>query len=121
MFDWKVTDPTKHKALTGQTNDLILSNLEYLSRAGANIILRCPLIPGINDDQSHLEGIATLSKRHEIAVEIMPYHPLGMGKLKNLSSCEKISKNNLPVSFPSDETKQNWVEALKKLGCNMYM
>jgi len=62
LFDYKATDYSRHVELTGMGNKLILSNLDYLYHNGASIILRCPLIPGINDIPEHLEGIAELSR-----------------------------------------------------------
>ena len=59
-----------------------LKNLKLLSDSGKQIVLRCPLIPGINDRREHAENIAALSRAHRgvISIEIEPYHPLGVTK-----------------------------------------
>ncbi len=46
LFDYKETDPIKHKNFTGASNELIMKNLTELYKHDAKIILRCPLIPG---------------------------------------------------------------------------
>jgi glycyl-radical enzyme activating protein len=76
LFDYKVTDNKKHKDLTGGGNRQILKNLEYLISNKAEVILRCPLIPTINDEEKHLEGIAEIIKKYpEISsIEIISYH-----------------------------------------------
>jgi glycyl-radical enzyme activating protein len=115
LFDYKETDPEKHKVLTGVSNEMVLSNLDYLCTNGADIILRCPLIPGVNDAEAHLKGIASISKKYSQlnAINIMAYHDLGNHKaervgrdapLENLKSVDEI-------------TKANWMETLEKLEC----
>ncbi len=82
LFDCKETDEKNHIKYVGVKNDLILSNLETLNKAGAATILRCPIIPGVNDRQEHFESIARLSDKFACikSVEFMPYHPLGLQK-----------------------------------------
>ena len=58
----KITDPEEHRKWTGQDNRLIRENLKMLYREGAEIILRCPVIPGVNDTPEHFRGIAELTK-----------------------------------------------------------
>lgn len=86
LFDYKLTDPEKHKAYTGVSNQSILSNLEALDEAGAPVILRCPMIPGVNLAKGHYEGIARLANRLQRCEEVhlMPYHPLGISKSDQL-------------------------------------
>jgi glycyl-radical enzyme activating protein len=81
LLDWKCSDDSRHRALTGVGNARIGAAVELLAQAGARIWLRCPLIPGLNDDDGHLAGIAALSRRPAIErVEIMPFHRHGAGK-----------------------------------------
>ncbi|MHC5058215.1 MAG: glycyl-radical enzyme activating protein [Planctomycetota bacterium] len=85
LFDCKATDPARHEELTGVTNELLLENLRRLHAGGARVRLRCPLVPGLNDDPSHLEGIARLAAElgqlGDIdGVEILPYHALAKAK-----------------------------------------
>ncbi len=88
LFDIKTTDPEKHKAITGQDSGQIRSNLEFLDRNGARLILRCPLVPGVNDSPEELNGIARLanSLSHIEKIEIEPYHTLGITKSKRLGN-----------------------------------
>ena len=48
LYDLKHMDSEKHLRYTGVSNDKILHNLKQLSRQGASIIIRLPVIPGIN-------------------------------------------------------------------------
>jgi len=82
LFDWKESDNEKHLQFTGVSNEPIKQNLELLCELGAKVILRCPIIPGLNDTESHLKGIAELAAQHSCitAVNIMAFHKLGDGK-----------------------------------------
>ena len=65
---------------------MIIENLSTLDKIQAKVILRCPIIPGINDTEDHFKGIADIGSGHDcvIAIELMPYHPLGVSKSKHL-------------------------------------
>jgi pyruvate formate lyase activating enzyme len=90
LFDYKETDPEKHKAFTGRDNRQILENLRAMDRAGAEIVLRCPIVPGFNLRDEHLEGIArtAASLAHCAGVHVMGYHRLGAGKRKRFGMDE---------------------------------
>jgi pyruvate formate lyase activating enzyme len=86
LFDLKALDPVTHYANTGVDNAGILANLRQLSGSGAEIIIRIPLIPGVNDDMPSLskigEFIAALPRKHP--VDLLPYHAAAAGKYKQL-------------------------------------
>ena len=86
LFDWKESDPVRHKKYTGVDNRRILENLTRLDAAGKEIVLRCPIIPSVNDRSDHLTGIAALASRFPSIREIVlePYHTLGVGKYERL-------------------------------------
>jgi glycyl-radical enzyme activating protein len=116
LFDYKATDPDLHRVLTGVSNEPVLKNLEYLHEAGASIIIRCPLIPGVNDDDRHLAAIAELDRRlpNLRAIHLMAYHNTGREKAGRLG-CES------PLGYlPSadEAAKQRWLTTLQDLGCN---
>jgi glycyl-radical enzyme activating protein len=82
LYDYKATDPEKHRRLCGVDNLLILANLELLCGLGSRVVLRLPLIPGINDDEEHFRGVAGLMRRFPSIeyAQIMPFHNLGASK-----------------------------------------
>ena len=115
LFDYKVTDPDKHKALCGVNNSTILKNFEYVYSKGKDIILRLPLIPGVNDTPDHFDGIAEIMKSHPriLKAEIMPYHTFGIGKTEELG---KSPDENMPVTGATNEDVSIWLEELHKRG-----
>jgi pyruvate formate lyase activating enzyme len=85
-YDVKLWDPVAHERLTGSSNELILANLERLAKAKARIIVRVPIIPGLNDDCENVRRIAEHVVRGKLAekIELLPYHRLGKDKYVRL-------------------------------------
>jgi len=88
-YDLKLFDASGHKKWTGMTNDLILSNLEFLRGRKCPVVLRCPIIPGVNDNAEHADALNKLCESGDfVGVERIPYHALGQSKYEDLgSSC----------------------------------
>jgi pyruvate formate lyase activating enzyme len=86
FFDIKHTDDAEHKKLTGVSNKLILDNLRAIQSVAKEIIIRTPLIPGMNDDESNIRETAKLCARLDkvSSWEILPYHRLGEHKYESL-------------------------------------
>jgi pyruvate formate lyase activating enzyme len=86
LYDLKHMDSEKHYRYTGVPNEMILTNLKCLSRQGARIIIRLPLIPGINDDRENIErtGAFLSSLAGVNQVNILPYHRTAAAKYKSL-------------------------------------
>jgi pyruvate formate lyase activating enzyme len=111
LFDLKHLDPEKHLDQTGVSNELILKNLEMILDSGSEVMIRIPVIPGINDDASHLNAvIAYLNSLKTPAIKminLLPYHKAGLAKYR------KFNRENTmePVEQPSKER----MKELKKL------
>jgi pyruvate formate lyase activating enzyme len=99
LFDFKETDPARHREFTGQSNVLILENLLALHATGARIQLQCPIIPGCNDREDHFAGIAALANSlpHLEGVRLLPYHPLGKSKLARFGLAEERRMARQPM------------------------
>lgn len=86
LWDLKETDDILHKKYTGVSNDLIINNLYKLNKKQKKIILRCIIIPSINDRDDHLKRIAEIANDLEnvIEINIEPYNSLGEFKYETL-------------------------------------
>lgn len=83
LYDIKAMDPEKHKRLTGVDNSQILKNLRMLFDMGADVTVRMPLVPHLNDSDEDISALAAFLKENEgrfRLAEIMPYHSLGVSK-----------------------------------------
>ncbi|MBQ3141333.1 MAG: glycyl-radical enzyme activating protein [Clostridia bacterium] len=110
LYDYKLTDPEEHRRCTGVSNRRILENLRLLNENGASVILRCPIIPGINDTPQHFSGIASLAEELDCikAIDVEPYHPLGSSKAALLGRDYALKG----LTFPAEEEVQNWLTAI---------
>lgn len=90
LFDLKLADAEAHRRHTGVDNALILANLEAASAAAAELWLRIPLIPAVNDAPAALDGLAAVARslpnRHRVF--LLPCHDLGGGKRRRLAAAE---------------------------------
>lgn len=86
FFDLKIMDSARHKQYTGVTNERILANIEAASKINDNIIVRVPVITGVNDSDENMSALAKflLAKTSITRVELLPYHKLGLEKMTAL-------------------------------------
>lgn len=87
LYDIKLFSEEEHRKYTGVSNRQIRKNLHLLDQIGANIVLRCPIIPNINMTDEHFDALAELAAglKHVTAIHLEPYHPLGLSKAQQLS------------------------------------
>lgn len=112
LWDVKETDPALHRQYTGADNGLILDNLRRLDALGAQIVLRCPVIPGYNDRSDHFASIAALanSLQHVQRIDVEPYHPLGESKSESIGQPSALSG----IVMPTDAQIREWIAAIAR-------
>ncbi len=118
MYDLKVMDPERHRRYTGVSNALILKNLKELSKAGSNVVVRVPLIPGVNDDDGNIRelGELLLTLRNVKDVSLLPYHKAGVEKQRRLTR----SKDSIFTSVPPPQERLEEIMAyLENFGLNV--
>jgi len=113
IYDLKHMNSTHHRKVTGVLNEPILSNLHALSERGHRILVRIPLIPGINDDGQNLrqsgEFLASLPKLE--GVEVMGYHNIAQAKYEALGR-EYQLPDTKPRQMQTCSTRRNCWKAL---------
>ena len=82
MCDLKIFDEALHIKYTGLSNLTIKENIARLSQTGIPMIVRTPVIGGVNDEVEEIRKIVEfLSDLEKIQVyELLTYHPLGVSK-----------------------------------------
>jgi pyruvate formate lyase activating enzyme len=114
MYDLKLMDEARHRKFTGVSNDLIVRNLKALVNRGHNIVLRVPIIPGINDDDESMRqigGFAAALPRLS-AIDLLPYHHIGLDKYTRLDRTYRLPETRPP----SDERMAEIAALLSELG-----
>ncbi len=87
FIDVKHMNPHIHKEKTGVSNDLILKNIESLTRSTytGRLVLRMPVIEGFNDTDENIEAVAEFMYSNNLAeINILPFHRLGSSKWNQL-------------------------------------
>lgn len=88
LYDIKLMDTNLHKQYMGVTNDLILDNLKQLSKEGAVLWIRIPIIKGLNDMEDNMKQLAIFLKEENILakqIHLLPYHNTGSNKYARLN------------------------------------
>jgi pyruvate formate lyase activating enzyme len=111
LFDLKETNPGRHRLYTGISNRQILASLRLLVSSGAEVTLRCPVIPGLNDRADHFAAIGRLAEElgRVAEIQLMPYHPLGKSKRARLGKADPLG--DLPR--PTEDQVRAWVAAVQ--------
>ena len=89
LYDVKELDPALYLEYTTRPLAPSLRNLRRIDAALAapgRIVLRCPLIPGLNDNADELRRIAALADelKSVVQVDVEPYVPYGVDKARRL-------------------------------------
>ncbi len=109
FIDIKHMDDEKHKFFTGVSNKEILKNIGRLQELNVDIVVRIPVIDGVNSDKDNIRKTAIFLKDSikEPKIEFLPYHSFGDIKYEALGK-EKPSRD---FRTPSDE----YLNELKKI------
>ncbi len=100
LYDIKLMDPDKHRKYTLVFNTRILDNLRRLAALGHRIIVRLPVIPGINDDTENLSATGAFAAELGLSrVDLLPYHAAATGKYERLHRSYRLPH----LRTPSDE------------------
>lgn len=98
LVDIKSLNPVKHKEVIGWPLQPIITNIEKLIEANANVRIHIPLIPGFNDlisdFQEVVEFIAPLAKGL-VGVDVLPFHVYGESKYTFLGRQETYQYKNI--------------------------
>lgn len=99
LYDLKLMDDEKHIKYTGVSNELILGNLQLLSKLGKRIFIRLPFMPGINDDEANIKATAEIIRTTAGVeqVNLLPYHNIAADKYNRLGKPHSLMEIKVPA------------------------
>lgn len=118
LYDLKLMDEDRHRLVTGASNRVILENLARLVARGANIRVRFPLVPGVNDDERNVSALGEfVSSTGLNSVDILPYHRAGIAKYHRLGLEYPLPQ----VAPPTNGTLAAAAERLARFGLTVHV
>jgi pyruvate formate lyase activating enzyme len=104
LYDLKAMDSRTHFRFTGVPNETILANLRALARTGKPVIVRFPLIPGVNDNSEELAALSSFVHSCGLSrLDVLPYHRIGTGKYARLGGSAQTRVFEEPPAERLDE------------------
>ena len=101
LFDLKHLDDKKHIEMTGVSNTIILQNFMLLLNMAAKLMVRIPVIPGMNNQISHMKMmkdlIVNMNKGNISKINLLPYHKIGSSKYKRFNREWKMKEIDPPT------------------------
>lgn len=93
LYDVKIVTVDKQRHYLGYSIARSLENLRKLSTCHSHVIVRIPLIPGINDTEEEFGGILGFLKEMKgiQKIHLLPYHTLGSSKYQWLGRDYEMS------------------------------
>jgi pyruvate formate lyase activating enzyme len=115
LYDLKMMDSSLHKKWIGSGNERILHNLRAIAETGIQIIIRIPLIGGVNDTDENIELTAKFISDlagHKKEVQLLPYHSIAQNKYTKLGKSEDFEK----LQEPDKKTLSKAIEKFGEFG-----
>lgn len=101
LFDCKHYDRQKHYEATGVYNDPILQNLKTALQSGKEVIVRIPVIPGVNNQLDDAQGFCELFQTLGVKrINLLPFHQFGERKYDFLNRV--YSLHGIPALHEAD-------------------
>jgi len=115
FYDLKHMDDQTHKELTGSGNKKILDNLKKISASTSrfSLIIRMPVIPGLNDTKKNIQALGEFCKglKKITQIQLLPYHRLGMETYIRMSLPYPLEET-IP---PDEETMEEYRRVLAQM------
>ncbi|NLG48514.1 MAG: glycyl-radical enzyme activating protein, partial [Chloroflexi bacterium] len=114
MMDIKLIDSARHKECTGVPNERILENAIRLGQQPQPLIVRTPIIPGVNDNADDIRAIAEFASRlpNLLYYELLPFHPMATSKYDSLD----LDYRARELKRPSKEVMEELTQVAQSVG-----
>lgn len=114
FVDLKHMDGEIHKKFTGVSNEKILENIKRLGELPAEVVVRIPVIEGVNAGEENIRRSAAFIKENlpKARMELLPYHKFGFGKYEALG----MELPGADFSAPDKEKMKRLNEIIEETG-----
>lgn len=113
LMDNKHLNTETHKKLTGVNNEVILENTARIAAQGVPMIIRVPLIPGLNDSAENISQLGQFMKTCDLQrVDLLPYHRFSLSKYQALGKDYRLGE----LPSPNEEEVRRVANNLESFG-----
>jgi pyruvate formate lyase activating enzyme len=107
LYDLKGMDDRVHESCTGVSNRTILENLKRLSAQHKSVVVRLPVVRGVNDGDEAMEAMVGFLRSLENIrrVDLLPFHRFGVSKYSRLQAPNFYIEDFPEVDSRVDELK----------------
>jgi pyruvate formate lyase activating enzyme len=118
MMDVKLIDAERHITAVGVPNARILENARRLGETGVPLIVRTPIVPGINDDDETIAEIATFvaGLPSLVAYELLRFHAMATSKYESLG----MSYRAATLTAPSKKRMTALADVARRQGIEVH-
>ena len=110
LYDIKAITPQIHMEYTGKSNERILTNLKELSKKGAKINIRIPVVPGVNDGEEMDKIICFVKENvNPVKVNLLPYHNIGKDKAHRIGR-KLVKEFRTPSKKEMENIQKKWID-----------
>lgn len=120
ISDIKHMDDSVHKKYTGVGNKLVMDNIKKTVDMGMPLILRIPVVPGVNDTIENISNtsdfILTELGNKVLQIQLLPYRQLGVEKYQTLGMKYPMEGVEQPEREVWEKNILQLVELMKSKG-----
>ena len=117
MLDIKHIDNSKHKNITGHSNNAVLSFAKYLNETKKPMRIRYVLLPDYTDSKDDLNKLGEFLKdfTNIEKIEVLPYHELGRVKYEKLGIPYPLKDTRVPTQKETETANAMISSFLKQI------
>jgi len=125
IMDIKQMSPDRHRDVTGRSNERILANARQLAVSGKPMVIRTPIVPGVNDSEEDVRRVASFVRELArlrtsrggtggggIPYELLTFHRLASDKYASLGLAYDASA----IDPPTRERMAELADVAKECG-----
>lgn len=116
FFDIKHVDDKRHRAITKVSNKRILDNLKAADTSdySFSLVVRVPVIPGLNDDYENFRALGELCRglTRLAGIQLLPYHRLGMETYRRMAIPYALEH----LESPPRRAMESYADTLRQTG-----
>lgn len=114
LYDCKMIPGEGHKRFIGTDGFSLHENLRRLDASGAKTILRCPIIPGVNDTDEHFAYVAALANSLNglLEIHLQPYHTTGLPKAADIGKTDVFISKDFDAKRFKEQIRSRFLSPL---------